>query len=162
MKTKFFLSVVGILFAVVISLTSCDIFDDEDNNDNSNCEGIISATATGYLTEDYCFTNLGEYTFKSGDRVIISAGNIDSVFCMVEVGTDSLPYTGPGTYKCGGNEAGYVELIYHTGNGEFYKPDSGSVTITSANSESINATFDVYLTGYYNKESINLKGTVKY
>ena len=161
MNAKRFLSVIGVfLFLIVVLFSSCDIF---DNDDNDSCDGIVSASATGYLTEDYCFTDLSDFIYRNGDRVLISAGNTeDSIFCTVEVGTDSLPYTGAGTYKCGGNEAGYVELIYHSGQGEFYKPDSGSVTITAADSTSMKASFDVYLKGYYNGQTINLKGTVKY
>lgn len=163
MKTKKIISVSTIfLLAGLMTFLACKKDDDSGNPD---CNSYISASATGFVTQDFCFSKLAGYNYQDGHSVAITANQEGDVVysCMVEIGTDASPFTGPGTYQCGGDKAGYVELIIHgkTEN-EFYKPTSGTITVTEAANNSFKATFNVTLVGYYNQQTVTLSGTVKY
>lgn len=67
-----------------------------------------------------------------------------------------------GTYNCGQGNPGFVELIYEAIDGneqEFYKSQSGTLTITQVDANHFIGSFDVVALGYYGHESINFKGT---
>ena len=162
MKLTKIISVSAIfLLAGLMTFSSCK--KDEDSG-NPDCNSYISASSSGFITQDFCFSNLVDFKYTDGKSVEITANQDgDPVYsCMVEIGTEQYPFTGAGTYQCGGDQAGYIELIIHGTENEFYKPVSGTITVTEASQNSFKATFNVTLKGYYNEQTVSLSGTVKY
>jgi len=164
MKAKKILTFsVTILVASLMIVSACKKEDNGDNN-NSDCNSYVSATSSGFVAQDFCFDQLVEYNFNAGQTVALTVNQQgDPIYsCMVQIGTTNDPFTGPGTYQCGGDEAGYVELIIHGTENEFYKTVSGTITVTEASENTFKATFNVTLKGYNNGETVTLNGTVKY
>ncbi len=162
MKTfKIFTIGTTFLVASLLIVTACKKSDDSNN---TNCDSYVSATSSGFLVLNYCFDQLADYNYVSGQSVELTVNQQgDPIYsCMVEIGTDENPFSGPGTYQCGGDLPGYVELIVHGTENEFYKAVSGTVTVTEAAENSFKATFNVTLKGYYNQETVTFSGTVKY
>lgn len=122
------------------------------------CNGIITATATGFVAESFCFDVLVTYDYKGVDGIDITArqdGDVQYAFTIILYG-----YNGPGTYSLGPESHGFAEMIVHGAETEFYKVQSGSVSITEADETTMKATFDIVTTGYYNEENVNFTGSV--
>ncbi len=162
MKIKKILSV-GAIFLVAVLMTFSACKKDEDSG-NPDCDAYISASSSGFITQDYCFSNLVTFNFVNDHSVELTANQTGEPIysCMLEIGDDNNKFSGPGTYQCGNDQPGYVELIVHGTENEFYKVVSGTVTVTEAGDNSFNATFNVTLKGYYNQETITFTGTAKY
>jgi hypothetical protein len=70
------------------------------------------------------------------------------------------PFTGAKSYNCGPNSPGYVELVIHGKNNEYYKAQSGTITVSQADVSHFKATFNVTTKGYNNGKTVNLQGSV--
>ena len=140
----------------LITLMSSQCNDSEP--DNPDCVGIVSATASGNVNGNFCFDKIVEYNFVANESVNLSVTKeIETKYsCFVSV----IPFNGTGTYNCGNGEPGYVELVFHGEESEFYKPQSGTITVTQVDDTHFKATFDVVLAGYYNNKTVNFTGTV--
>lgn len=136
--------------------TTCD----KNDPDPGNCTGVVSASASGFFTQSFCFDDVTSYTFEPENRISFWARETSTDFGMdVSVyAKDGIPVS-TGTYNCGSGEQGFVELITAQ-DGDFYKSQSGTLTITSASATSFKATFNVTAQGYYNKETITFSGTI--
>ena len=136
--------------------TTCET---EDLKDPENCNGAASASSTGNVEGTYCFDNVTTYTYDPSNMVTFWARETST-----ETGMDLSVYAPNGgtvvngTYDCANNEA-FVELIT-SGDGEFYKSKSGTVTITNANATNFSASFNVTCEGYYNQKTITFIGTI--
>lgn len=160
-----FLYVIAIFSVVLLTAGSCG--DDDDGDDvvpSTGCDGIITATVTGYLTQNLCCGDLTQYQYTTDETVELWANQAGTPIysVVVKVYSSSGAFNGPGIYNCGSGEPGYVELIVHGTDNEFYKSQSGTVSITAASVSTMTATFDVTAVGYYNGETIQFSGSVDY
>jgi len=156
--TKKMMIVLGLMLGLVTLMSStCNNSEDPPNPD---CNGYIQATSTGIINNTFCFDSNPQYVYsEENQRVNFSAiVTIDEVVysCNVSV----YPFTGPNSYNCGPDNQGYVELVVHGNESEFYKSQSGTLTISRADATHLTATFDVTTKGYYNQETGSLKGSV--
>ncbi len=129
-----------------------------------DCNGVVTATATGHFEQTFCFDKLSSYDYNPATSISLWAreSTTDIGFDM-SISADKNKSITPGTYNCGNGEPGFVEIIIEDqtiDNHDFYKSKSGTITITQATETSFNATFNVVAVGYYNGETINLSGTV--
>ncbi|PLX10204.1 MAG: hypothetical protein C0598_10960 [Marinilabiliales bacterium] len=150
-----------LLFLVVISVgimtlmsTTCDKVEDP-----AGCSGVASATATGEISQSFCFDEVTSFTYDPENRLSFWAKetSTDYGFDFSIYAQNDQSIT-PGTYQCGPDNPGFVELITAQ-DGDFYKSQSGTITISSANQTSMSGSFNVVCEGYYNKKTINFSGT---
>ena len=156
--TKRIIFAFGLLLGLVTLMgTTCN---KEDNPPDDNCTGYIQATASGYINQSFCFDSNPQYTFDEANELLNFSANvtIDGVTYSCDVSVS--PYSGPNTYNCGSNNPGYVELILHGDESEYYKSQSGTVTVTQADATHFVATFTVEAKGYYNEQTVNISGSV--
>ena len=162
-KTMILLGV-AIFSLLIFTASSCD----DDNNNSTptppSCQGIVSASATGYVSATICCNVAGQFYYVEGEKVELWANQEGEPNYGVVVNALSYDggFTGAGIYNCGPNDIGYVELIIHGNENEFYKSQSGTLYITQVNTNILVATFDVIAVGYYNGETINFSGSVSY
>ena len=155
MKAKRMMIILGLALGLITLMSS------ECNNSepvNPDCNGIIAATTTGFFNEDFCFDVLVTYEFKGVDGIDIVArqeGAIEYAFAINLYG-----YNGPGTYNLGQESHGFAELILHGNDNEFYKVQSGTVSITEADASTMKATFSIVTVGYYNEQTVNISGSI--
>jgi hypothetical protein len=152
--------VLGLALGLITLMSSqCNNDSDSDPVD-PGCNGIVSVTASGSIHGNLCFDKVVEYSFVPNESVNLSVTkSIETKYsCFVSV--NSLTGAGTGTYNCGNGEPGYVELVYHGEESEFYKPKSGTITVTQLDDTHFKATFDVVLSGFYHDQTVNLTGTV--
>jgi len=157
--TKKVLVVLGLILGLATLMSSTCNNNSEDSPD-PECDGYIQATSTGIINNTFCFDSSPEYIYNEADqRVNFNASvTIDEVSYICDVSV--YPYTGAKSYDCAPDKPGYVELVIHGNESEFYKSQSGTLTITQADATHLKATFDVIIKGYYNQETASLKGTV--
>ena len=131
----------------------------EDPDGPTSCEGIASATSTGAVDGTYCFTEVTSYKYEPNNYVSMFTsqdGEIGFDFRLNSVNDAALV---AGTYNCGQNQPGFVELIIEgSGGGEFYKSKSGTLTFTQIDEVNCKGSFNVVAEGYYNGETINFSG----
>ena len=156
-KKRIILSFGLLLGLVTLMGTTCN---KENNPPDDNCTGYIQATASGFIEQSFCFDSSPQYTFDESNGILNFSANvtIDSVTYSCDVSVN--PYSGPDTYNCGNENPGYVELILHGSNNEYYKSQSGTVTVTEADATHFKATFSVETKGYYNEQTVNISGSV--
>jgi hypothetical protein len=155
-KKLFLIVVLGFGLSALMS-TTCKK-DDPDNPDT--CQGNTSATASGYLNSSFCFDVLVTNEYDSNGElsfVTRQSGDTEYAFSF-----KIYDFQGTKTYNCGPDQDGYAELIVHGSDNEFYKAQSGTVTITEVSETSLKANFSFVCKGYYNKESVNLSGNVDF
>ena len=134
-----------------------------DNPPDPDCSGYIQATATGNVNQSYCFDTNPQYVYdEENERVSFSATvTIEGVIYACDL--SAVPFVaGTQNYSCGPDNPGFVELILHGENNEFYQSQSGSLTITEADATHLKATFNVVTKGYNNGKTVNLQGSVNY
>jgi len=164
MKVKriFMLLIVAIGLTTLMS-TTCDK-DDTDIPDT--CDGIVTATVTGYIDQNFCFDNLNSYTYEPTNSITLWAREtVTDIGFDIQINAVNNQQITPGTYNCGSGEPGFVEFIIEDGenaNSDFYKSQSGTITITQASESIFKATFNVVAVGYYNNETTNFSGTVDF
>lgn len=155
-KRLLFFVAIGVGLTALMS-TTCKK-DEPDNPDN--CQGNSSATATGYLSSSFCFDVLTTYEFDpNGELSFVSRQSGEPEYAL---SFKIYDYQGLKTYNCGPDQEGYAELIVHGTDNEFYKAQSGTVTISEVSETSLKAKFSFVCKGYYNEESVNLIGNVDY
>ncbi len=155
MKLKKFMFLVVVSLGVMILMsTTC-----KKDDDPSGCSGVASATATGEISQSFCFDEVTSFNYDPENYISFWAKetSTDYGFDMSVYARDGQNVT-TGTYQCGPDNPGFVELIT-SHDGDFYKSKSGTVTITSANATSMSGSFNVVCEGYYNKKTINFSGT---
>lgn len=153
-----------LLFSIAIGLmtlmsTTCEK-DDPDNPDPNTCDGFVTATASGNISTNFCFDILNTYENTNNESATLNVrqeGNPEYA-CGIYVYT----LNGPGTYNCGYDEPCFIELILHGDDNEFYKSQSGTLTITQVDEANFKATFNVVTVGYYNEQTVNFSGTVSF
>lgn len=161
-KKIFMLMVVAIGLTTLMS-TTCDK-DDPDNLDT--CNGVVTASVTGYINQDFCFDNLNSYTYEPTEYLTLWARETATdIGFDIRINAVSNQQITPGTYNCGSGEPGFVEFIIedagNTGS-DFYKSQSGTITLTQASESTFKATFNVVAIGYYNEETTNFSGTIDF
>jgi len=153
--------VVAIFGLITLMSTTCN---KEEDTDPGTCNGYVSATITGDVTGNFCFTDLTTFTYQPNSYVTLWARDGDKYGFDTRLSSANDAPLIPGTYQCGSGEPGFVEFIYETESGtdnEFYKSKSGTLTVTKVNETSFEGSFNVVAEGYYNKETINYSGTFK-
>ncbi len=151
---KKFLLITGLAMGLLMLMSS------QCNNSepvNPDCNGIITATATGFLNQDFCFDVLIDYNFENSGVLYINASQDGDINYAFSISLDA--YNGPGTYGLG-EDQGFAELIVHGNESEFYKVQTGTITVSQADETSMKATFYIETSGFYNKETVNFSGTV--
>ena len=160
MKTRKVLFMILVVAGLTTLMsTTCD----KNNDPDPSCDAIISVSVSGSINENYCFPDLVSYDYYPNERVSIVARLSDTDFTRMNVSVADYDgaFTGPGTYGCTPDEPGYVELIFEETDGnEFYKSQSGSITITQCDANNFKASFDVQAKGYYNEQTVSFSGTV--
>lgn len=133
----------------------------EENGDPANCTGYVSATASGNVSANLCFDILNSYDYTPNTSVSLWARQTGADYGFdISISPGDGSDITPGTYQCG-TGPGFVELIWETDtDSEFYKSQSGTITVTKIDADSFEATFNVEAVGYYNKQSITYTGTV--
>lgn len=143
--------------------TTCEK-DDPDNP--GDCSGIASASATGEVNSTFCFDEQLHFNYEEGDLIFFGCKQNGDPIYTLTVSVNTYGVNGdpgllvPGTYDCGADGAGYVEMDMHGEDNEFYKSKSGSVTITEMSESTFKATFNVITEGYNNGGIVTLSGTV--
>ncbi len=134
-----------------------------DNPPDPDCSGYIQATATGNVNQSFCFDNFPQYVYDEENQRVSFSANVTVDGQMYACDLSVVPFVvGTQSYSCGQDDPGFVELIIHGDNQEFYKSQSGTLTITQADATHLKATFDVVTKGYNNGETVNLNGSVSY
>ncbi len=163
MKTRKLFYLLGLSIAMVTLMsTTCQKNDTPDDNDN--CDGIVSLKVSGALDENLCFKEGADYGYTENERAYLSVGfggNVTYGFDVSVVANDGS-FTGAGTYNCGPDQPGFVELVLHGDENEFYKSQSGTITITEVDQNTFKGTFNVEAKGYYNEQSVTLSGSFNY
>jgi len=153
LKKLMFLVVVSLGVMILMS-TTC-----KKDDDPAGCSGVASATATGEISQSFCFDVVTTYKYDPANYISFWARETSSDFGFdLSVYAQNDQNVTPGTYQCGPDNPGFVELITAM-DGDFYKSQSGTITISSANESSISGSFNVVAEGYYNKKTINFSGT---
>ena len=137
--------------------TTCE---KDDPDEPSGCEGIAAASATGYITQSFCFDALVTYEYELNGNCQFTArqsGDPEYAYSF-----RIYEFTGNGTYNCGPDQDAFSELILHGADNEFYKAQSGTVTITEYSLSGMKATFNLVTKGYYNDEIVNISGVVDF
>lgn len=154
-----------VVFLIAIALgmmtlmsTTCSKTED---GDPAGCSGYVNATASGTVSENFCFDALTTFTYEPNSYVTLWARESDTdIGFDCQLSSDNGAALVPGTYNCGPGEVGFVELIFEGDNGnEFYKSKSGTLSVTQADANSFKGSFSVTCVGYYNGESINFSGS---
>lgn len=160
MKAKKIIVLLCISIGMTLLMSTTCEKDDPENPEN--CEGVASASSSGALIGTYCFTEVTSYNYQPNNYVSLFAAQIGT-----NIGFDLSIHTADGaaittgTYDCGPDGLGFVELINEgSEGGEFYKSQSGTLTVTQVNENTFIGSFNVVAVGYYNGESINFSGTI--
>lgn len=157
------------MMALVVAVGLLTLMSSTCNKENepdapANCTGYVTASASGTISGNYCFDKLTTFTYQPNSYVTLWAAQGDEMGFDVRLNSVNDQALVPGTYNCGSGEPGFVELIYENmadpGQNEFYKSQSGTLTVTKVDADSFEATFNVVAVGYYNKLSINFSGSV--
>lgn len=153
-KRIFFLVVITLGIMTLMS-TTCEKISDEP----FNCSGIASGTASGEVNGSYCFDDLSTYDFTPQDHVLFFAHEL-STEAGIQISYYEHQGVPPktGAFQCGQDYGGYIQLIT-PGHEEFYNSVSGTLTITNITDNSFEGSYDVTCEGYFNKNTITLKGT---
>jgi hypothetical protein len=151
------------LIAGLTILMSTTCKKDEPNDPSGNCDGYASANASGQISTSLCFNALVSYQYTADESLsFVARQDGDPTYSInIQMTSGNGAFNGPGTYSCGFDAPGYVELDIHGSDDEFYKAQSGTITITTVDNTHFNATFNVVTVGYYNEKTVNLSGTVK-
>ncbi len=156
--TKRVLFVLGLFFGLIsLTATTCN---KENNPPDDNCTGYVEATVTGYIDQSFCFVDNPQYTYSEENQMLNFSANVTVDGKTYSIDVSVNPYTGPQSYSCGMDNAGYVELVVHGDENEFYKAQSGTLEITQADASHLTATFNVSAKGYYNEQTVSLSGSV--
>lgn len=158
-KVLFYLSlIVGL---TLLMSTTCE--KDDSNDPAGTCDGYVSATTSGELNATLCFDVLVSYEYSSGESLsFVTRQDGEPIYsCTIQMSSGNGTFNGPGTYQCGFDEPGYLELDIHGVENEFYKAQSGTITITQLDESHFNATFNVVTVGYYNEKTVTIVGTAK-
>ena len=155
--TKSIMMVLGLLLGLVTLMSSqCNSTDDPPNPE---CTGYAQASSSGYITDAYCFEQLVNFEYAENEYVRFSANATDGDVTYT-LWVNINPFSGTKSYTCGLDNPGYVELTIHGTDNEFYKSQSGTISVTQVDATHFVATINVELKGYYNEESVTLQGTV--
>jgi len=160
---KIVLLLIVALGLTTLMSTKCEKDDPEDPN---ICNGIVSAIATGNIDQTFCFDNLSTYTYEPSNYITLWARETSTdVGFDIKISAVNNQAVTPGTYNCGSGEPGFVEFIIEdegSADSDFYKSQSGTITLTQASESTFSATFNVVAVGYYNEKSVNFSGTVDF
>ncbi len=159
MKTKIFFTV-G-LSMVFISLISTSCRKNDEPEKYYDCHGEISVKVSGLFNENICFKSGAEYTYIENDSVDLSASGSRYGF-HINITANDGTFTGTGTYDCGNGKPGFVELIIHDYDNEYYKSISGTITVSEIGQNNFKGSYNVKAKGYYNEQSVTLSGTFNY
>lgn len=146
----------------LLSATSCNKKDDDNA---SECTGPAQINVTGAVTGNYCLQDVTSFSYDDHIEIniILNNGGGESVMLFARVGYAGEGLNpGAGTYQCGDDNPGYVQLGYHGANQEFYNSVSGTLTITSVSASSLKGSFSVTAEGYYDSQTVNVTGTIDY
>ncbi len=151
---------------MAVLTTSCE----KDESDNpESCTGIASAQATGEVSINLCFNEEKHFNYEQGSLIYIGCIQTGDPIYSLTVSVNTYGLAGvpdllvPGTYSCDiddSESAGYVELVVHGDENEFFKSQSGTVTITEMSDNSFQATFNVVTKGYNNGGTLSLSGLI--
>ncbi len=157
LKKLFLLFGLSLLMTVFMS-TTCEK-DDPDDPGSGGCTAFVSGSTTGALNGTYCFEVLVSYDYSPGESFsMVTRQDGDPIYsCTLQ---SYSGFTGPGTYSCGYDEPAYIELVVHGTDNEFYKAQSGTLTITEVDGSHLKGSFNVVAKGYYNEQTINFSGTI--
>ncbi len=157
-STKSIIFILALMLGMVtFTSTTCN---KTDNPSEPDCAGYAQATATGNLSQSFCFDANPQYTYdEENQRLNFSAvTTVDGIVYSCDLSV--YPYTGTQSYSCGADAPGYVELVIHGDENEYYKSQSGTLEITQADATHLTATFNVVTKGYNNGKTVNLTGSV--
>lgn len=164
-KTKRIQFVMLAFLAVILFLAaSCNKKDDE-KADPETCTGPAQLSISGAVNGTYCLTEVTNFVYNDHIRINIVSTNGDgeSVMLFASVGNPGEGLNpGTGTFQCGGDEEGFVQVGFHGAVEEFFNSTSGTLTITEINENSLKASFNVTSKGYYDEEVVTVNGTINY
>jgi len=148
--------------------TKCEK-DDPDTPDPNTCNGIVGASASGNVTQNLCFDELLHFNYESGDLIYFGCRESGASVYSMTISVNTYAAGGvsgllvPGTYGCSPDDPGFIELVVHGDeDNEFYKSQSGTITITQMSETIFKATFNVVTVGFYNEQTVNFSGTVDF
>ncbi len=145
----------------MMTLMSTTCSKNDDNGDPAACTGYVEATAAGFVSGNYCYDALTTFTYQPNSYVTLWAReSATDIGFDVRLNSDNGAALAPGTYNCGSGELGFVEMIFEGGgSNEFYKSQSGTLTVTQVDQNNFKGSFNVSAEGYYNKETISFSGS---
>ena len=158
-RTLSFLSLL-LLGLYLLSAAACNKKDDDNA---SECTGPAQLSVSGAVTGNYCLQEVTSFSYDDQVEIniILNDGGGESVMLFASVGGEGIN-VGPGTYQCGGENPGYVQLGYHGTNQEFYNSTSGTLNISSVSASSLKGSFSVTANGYYDNQTVTVTGTIDY
>lgn len=150
---KTFLFMVLIIGTVSLMLSS-------SCNKDDDCGGYVTAKTSGALSSDFCFDRFVSYDYYANDRVSLVVGEESSMTYSFDLSVHDN--TGTGTFQCGPGNPGFVEIVVHGSDNEFYQSQSGTITVSKVSDTGFEGSFDVDAVGYNNGKSVKISGTFKY
>ncbi len=155
-KTLFLLT----MFLGIMTLMSTTCNSEDDDPANPECSGYMQMSVTGNISNDFCFVDNPQYTYDTENQRVTFMVNvtIDGVIYSGDIAI--VPFTGPKSYVCDKDNPGFVELIIHGDDNEFYQSKSGTINVTQADADHFVATFNVSANGYNNGETVTIQGSV--
>ena len=157
--TKSIIFILGLALGLVTLMSSTCNTSGDDQPD-PNCNGFAQATLTGYINDSYCFDSNPQYTYDEENQRLNFSSIVTINDIIYSCSVSVYPYTGTQSYSCDADNPGYVEFIVHGDNNEFYKSQSGTLSITKADANHLEASFNVTAKGYYSDETVNIVGSV--
>lgn len=130
-----------------------------ESNDSRGCTGVFFAELTNDIHQEICIQNIMYYQLKN-NSLYFKVNNQDvagnTVFTI-----KLNNYTGTGSYHLGLESNAHISLNVYGASSEFYDCQEGILTITEANTNGLQANFNIVMEGFYNKKTIRVKGDIR-
>jgi hypothetical protein len=160
MKIKQSILLMG-LFLTAISFMSSTCNTEDDNPPDPGCSGYAQMTVTGYINNTFCFDDNLQFSYEAENQLVVFSAIVTIDDAIYSCGITINDFTGEKSYACGLDKPGYIELVKHGNDNEYYKSQSGTVNVTKIDDTHFEATFNVEAKGYYNNKSVTLQGWAK-
>jgi len=168
--------VVLITTILFVGFIACDSNDDKNNAPNNSGLGEINFTVTGEVEGDFSgMADFHHFEMMNSETWEISGNNYDpqtfSLQFMSGVVGDVAERPLPGIYTIGNTvKSDYKSIFTHIPNGSFSNSteyssiygensNSGTLTITTSNEETVNGSFE--FTAYRVDNNLNIVGTIE-
>lgn len=129
------------------------------NTTNEGCEGVFFLRLHDDSKQTICSDQSGEY-FPAEQlyQLYITDKNLTGNTTVI---VKLQPFSGNGIYRPGKNDDIHFDIHVKGATDELYHAFEGWMKVTAESPNSLMATFDISLEGYYNKKVIHASGWMK-